>query len=169
MVPEGARNLPALVALHGWGALYPPRCYSPEITRIAGWGHVTLLVDSNSHKDRSGRPTYEYSTSIQAQHALAVAIFLASLQQVDPDRIGLIGWSHGGFATIKAVTNPDLLASRGSRFRAAAAVYPICPTNIEQLDIPLILLIGAMDATVSVSACRKLKPNEPTDHIYLGV
>lgn len=164
-VPEGARNLPALVALHGWGGLYSPRCYEPEISGIASWGYVTLLVDSNSHKDRSGLPTHEYSTSIQAQHALAATTFLASLPQVDHDRIGLIGWSHGGLATIKAVADPELSASWGLHIRAAAAIYPICPTTIEQLDVPLILLIGAKDETVSVSACRELSLNDPTGHI----
>jgi len=35
------------------------------------------------------------------------ARYLASLPYVDPKRIGVMGWSYGGFMTIRLLTEPD--------------------------------------------------------------
>jgi dipeptidyl aminopeptidase/acylaminoacyl peptidase len=45
-----------------------------------------------------------------------------NLPHVDPDRIGIMGWSHGGFITIHAITRDD------HPFKAGAALVPV--TNL---------------------------------------
>lgn len=45
-----------------------------------------------------------------------------SLPQVDPDRVGIMGWSHGGFITLHAVLRDH------HPFKAAAAIVPV--TNL---------------------------------------
>ncbi|MCP4317567.1 MAG: hypothetical protein GY789_16515 [Hyphomicrobiales bacterium] len=160
-------KLPAIVVLHGWGGLHPPKCYNPAMARISRWGYVTLLVDSASEIRGSGYPTYEYTTSDQARHAYGAAKFLASLPQVDPKRIGVLGWSTGGLSTIKAISDSQFRGVAGPTFRAAATIYPICPINIARLDVPLLLLIGAKDSTVSVTACREFATNVQSDKLQL--
>ena len=48
--------------------------------------------------------------------------FLKTLNYVDIDRVGIMGWSHGGFITAHALTRP------GNPFRAGAAIVPV--TNL---------------------------------------
>ena len=47
------------------------------------------------------------------------ASYAASLPFVDGDRIGISGWSYGGYETLMAVTSSD------SRFKAAVAIAPV--------------------------------------------
>lgn len=47
---------------------------------------------------------------------------VANLPQVDPDRVGIMGWSHGGFITLHAVLRDQ------HPFKAAAAIVPV--TNL---------------------------------------
>ncbi len=50
------------------------------------------------------------------------ADFLKTLPHVDPDRIGIMGWSHGGYITLLNVFRDE------HPFRAAAAIVPV--TNL---------------------------------------
>ena len=50
------------------------------------------------------------------------ADFLKTLPHVDPDRIGIMGWSHGGYITLLNVFRDE------PPFRAAAAIVPV--TNL---------------------------------------
>ena len=48
--------------------------------------------------------------------------YLKTLPYVDPDRLGIMGWSHGGFITA------HLVMRDGHPFKAAAAIVPV--TNL---------------------------------------
>jgi dienelactone hydrolase len=49
---------------------------------------------------------------------------VCSASYVDPDRVGLLGFSMGGGAVLVAIA-PGLIANKKSqRFRAAVAYYP---------------------------------------------
>lgn len=48
--------------------------------------------------------------------------FLKTLNYVDAERVGMMGWSHGGFITAHALTRPN------NPFRAGAAMVPV--TNL---------------------------------------
>ena len=52
----------------------------------------------------------------------AVDYLKARVPQVDPDRIGIMGWSHGGFITLHSVFRDQ------HPFKAAAAIVPV--TNL---------------------------------------
>lgn len=66
----------------------------------------------------------EVPPDLQAADAFAAADYLRTLPNVRADRIGVIGFSHGRWAVLKAV-----LADAGRRpFAAAVAFYPGCDT-----------------------------------------
>ena len=167
--PVGDRKFAALVVLHGAGGIHPPRCYGGAIDRFTRWGYVTVLVDSTSQRDQSGVQASNYSFLDQAHHAKGAAAFLASLPYVNTNRIGVVGWSKGGLATIIAISSPELQERSGSRMRAAAAIYPLCPWNTQRLYAPLLVLIGEKDAVVSVSACQHLKDAVLGDNMELKI
>lgn len=165
--PTGKGRLPALVIAHGSGGLRPPRCYDGAIELFTRWGFVTLLVDSQSDTFPSGRRRYDYSFEEQAYHAYGAAAFLASVPYVDADRIGIAGWSKGGAAVLVAVSalgNAEI--GNGARFRAAAAIYPLCLGTLGNLRTPLLVLIGEDDEQVPASSCEDMEVIRTADVEY---
>ena len=81
-------------------------------------------------------PEYRGSTGFGAEHHNAIDYggyevddvmtaydwMLENLPHVDPDRVGMMGWSHGGLITILSITRD------GHPFRAGAAIVPV--TNL---------------------------------------
>lgn len=58
----------------------------------------------------------------ELQDVLGAVEYLKSLPHVDPERIGILGWSHGGFIA------SHLLFREDTPFRAGAAIVPV--TNL---------------------------------------
>jgi dienelactone hydrolase len=154
---------PAIIVLHGHPAIGPPRCYRPVTDLLTQSGYVTLTIDSASQTTAAGVGIAEYSTSEQATHARAGAAFLAALPEVDPGRIGILGYSTGGLSTIKAIAEPD------PPIAAAVVYYPICPVGTWQLHVPLLILIGGNDRVVSVPGCRAFKAANQEESIELVI
>ncbi len=55
----------------------------------------------------------------ETQDQIAAAQYVASLPYADGDRIGLSGWSYGGYETLMGVTSVD------SPWKAAVAIAPV--------------------------------------------
>jgi dipeptidyl aminopeptidase/acylaminoacyl peptidase len=53
---------------------------------------------------------------------MAAYDYLKTLPYVDPDRVGIMGWSHGGFITA------HLVMREATPFKAGAAIVPV--TNL---------------------------------------
>lgn len=160
--PPGAGPFPAVVLLHGSGGHQPGYLCIAE--KMVGWGYVALAIDSNStpSTDRLYAMGGFLDTE-QAQDAHRGRRLLASRPYVDGGRIGVIGWSAGGQATLTAVSSHRTFASgkwhdvdRDGAFAAAVAVYPVCHAALEDLDAPLLILIGANDTSVSATYCATM-------------
>ena len=163
----------ALIVLHGSRGMATPRCYGAAIERFTQWGYLTLLIDSTSQwNDARGRFSY-YNFKDQARHARGAATYLASLPHVDPERIGIVGWSKGGLAAMTAITGwgqqGNKSGNMGAPIGAAAAFYPFCPNRSPPLLAPLLVLIGKRDAVVSVSRCEQLRRALPAGRLTLVV
>ncbi len=160
--PAGAGPFPAVVLLHGSGGHQPGYLCIAET--MVGWGYVALAIDSNSTPS-TGRPYSMggFLDTEQAQDAHRGRRLLASLPYVDGDRVGVIGWSAGGQAALTAVSSHRTFANgrwhgveRDGAFAAAIAVYPVCHAALEDLDAPLLILIGANDTSVSATYCATM-------------
>jgi len=141
--PQGNGPFPAVVGMHGCGGLlvHFRRPHTPVIeTMFDDWarhlqaaGYVVLLPDSYgprgineicSVKDR------EAVSRARPRDAYAALGWLQAQPYVAPERIALIGWSHGGGTVMRSVeasseARPSVLPHGG--FRAAVAFYPGCP------------------------------------------
>jgi dienelactone hydrolase len=84
--------------------------------------------------------------------------------EIDPQRIGLQGWSNGGSATLATMATGTLRSvglSAGAGFRAAVAFYPGCGLDDRFRDgyaayAPVRVLIGTSDEEVSPESCELL-------------
>jgi dienelactone hydrolase len=162
--PDGTGPFPAIVALHGCGGLFRDGALVP---REAAWaqllmthGYVVLFPDSFGPRDVTtdceGRVRAWAERSYDAYGALR---YLQAQSFVIGDRIGVMGWSHGGGTVIFAISPtssarpPDL---PNGDFRAAVAFYPAWCSRLStdwRPKIPFLLEIGAQDDSIQPAPC----------------
>jgi dipeptidyl aminopeptidase/acylaminoacyl peptidase len=125
--PRGSR--PALVWVHEdiRGHLYEH--YIPYIREATARGYVVIAPEYRGSIGY-GQAFYDaidYGGREVDDVVTAVDVLRSRYRQVDPGRIGIIGWSHGGLIALLSICrNPKT-------FDAAAAIVPV--TNlIERLD-----------------------------------
>jgi len=166
--PEGGGPFPALVHLHGCGGLPPAVKTNVDhfwARRLAAWGYVVLVVDSFTSRRIGNTCSGEYAPRVaDAYGALA---WLTRQPFVDPERVGLIGFSAGGIATlsIAATREFELYEEEVThRFKAAVAYYPACVTD-GNVKIPTLILIGELDDWTPAARCnammKRRKPDSP--------
>lgn len=121
---RGPGGHPAMIWVHGgvhgnWGS-----SMWPFVREAVERGYVVIA------------PEYRGSTGYGEEHHRAIDYgayevddcmdaygwMVENLPHVDPDRVGMMGWSHGGFITIHAITRED------HPFQAGAALVPV--TNL---------------------------------------
>ncbi|KQY92719.1 peptidase S9 [Caulobacter sp. Root1455] len=84
-------------------------------------GYVIFKLDNRGSTNRSAkfkRALDRRMGTVEVEDQLAGAKFLAGLPYVDPEKLGVMGWSYGGFMTLMLMTAPD------TPFKAGAAGAP---------------------------------------------
>jgi len=158
--PDGPGPFPAIVHLHGCGGL--PKAVKEGVAdhfwaqRLAGWGYAVLVVDSftTRHIDN----TCSGESAPRVADAIGAAAYLAQQSFVDPERIGVIGFSAGGIATLSLAEEHDAELFEGETehsFRAAVAYYPACIAG-DVFKIPALILIGELDDWSPAANCRRM-------------
>lgn len=153
--PEGAGPFPAVVALHGCDGVSPH--YRTWARRLASWGYVVLLVDSFGPRNlrtvcNHGR---DVPPELRAQDALAAAAYLRARPDVVGSRIGVIGFSHGGWTVLKSVLASDAGVEVTHPFAAAVAFYPGCEMPRSVLLTDTLILIGDADDWTPAARCER--------------
>ncbi len=162
--PEGSGPFPAVALLHGCGGISPTHHWWAD--RLRRWGYVALLVDSLGPRGQTNicDDYMVVNPLTRMRDAYAARAYLASQSFAAPALIAVIGWSHGGTATLYAVDDVYLSKLGADRFRAAIAFYPSCMTRLEQLNAPLLILIGAEDDWTPAGRCRRMEVDPGTPH-----
>jgi dienelactone hydrolase len=182
--PEGEshRPYPAVVALHGCGGMFSTRPSRRDALSLRHQGMAELLVREgyvvlfpDSFRSRGQeeictienrqRTIHVAARRRDAQGALA---YLQTRSEVAPDRIALLGWSHGG-STLLATFNARhrTVAEWKERtgappyFRAGVAFYPGCIESLRARDgyasaAPLTLFIAGSDDWTAPQPCIDL-------------
>lgn len=73
---------------------------------MAQQGFVVFSVDNRGSARRGTRfenPIYKSMGTVEVEDQLTGVEYLKSLPYVDPDRIGIFGWSYGGYMTLMSV------------------------------------------------------------------
>jgi dienelactone hydrolase len=160
--PQGAGPFPAIVLAHGcngnrniepaWGPL------------LRSWGYATFVIDSFRPRGLN-----EVCTNAQAlmplqrvPDAYGALRFLAAHPRVDPARISLMGFSHGGALTMIAATAwaKDTFVTAGApAFRAFFPFYPNCNAVFPErnrVSAPVRIHTGEADDWTPAKPCAEL-------------
>jgi len=124
--------------------------------QFTGWGYVSLVVDSFATRGINNACTGGPNGARQAD-AMGALIYLSKLPFVDPRRIAVVGYSQGGMVSLEvASARPfDLFEMpSGLKFKAAVAYYPLCNAAADELAIPTIIFIGAVDDWALPTECE---------------
>jgi dienelactone hydrolase len=164
---------PAVVFLHGCGGLISTitRRISGRETdwarRLNDLGYSVLMVDSFTTRNsgemcsRSGFKEWLYGR--RPDDAYGGLAWLQQQPFVDRRRVGLMGWSNGGGATLMALSrgshNGRPTGSNGPDFGAAIAFYPgTCDAQHLGADwttsVPLMILQGEKDVWTPYVPCK---------------
>lgn len=178
---------PTVIVMHSCGGLYsivqrdksymtPRNAMMARELRNAGYN--VLLPDSLSARGKRSVCTEslqqrEASTAERARDIQGALRWLATQDDVDTDRIALLGWAHGGSAVMKALGNMQSAApsqnqtrharttDRMPRPKAGIAFYPDCaPLAKSALPYkpaaPLLILMGDADDWSPAATCASL-------------
>jgi dipeptidyl aminopeptidase/acylaminoacyl peptidase len=121
---RGPRGHAAMVWVHGGVHSNMTENYWPFILEAVERGYVIITPEyrgSTGYGEAFYRAIdyggYEVDDVVSAYDWLT-----QNLPHVDPDRVGVMGWSHGGYITIMSITRDD------NPFKAGAAIVPV--TNL---------------------------------------
>ena len=172
MACEAGTNLSAVVIVHGSAGIdFRGDFYARALNAV---GIATLEIDMwearaiESAEDRPPLPLFNYPDAFGALR------YLSEHANIDPDQIGILGFSWGGVVTMASAT--ELYASQFGgelRFAAHVAHYPVCfaynspipGTEFTELTgAPLLIQIGEEDDyDEGVGPCMTLKESLPPE------
>jgi carboxymethylenebutenolidase len=143
-VPDKPGQYPGLVVIHEWWGLND--WVKEQTVKLAAQGYVALAVDlyrgkvatdpAEAHELMRGLPQDRAIKDLQAGF-----VYLAMRKDVEPGRIGSIGWCMGGGLSLQ-------LAIHTPRLAACVVNYgslPTDPNDIQQIFAPVLGNFGADD------------------------
>jgi dienelactone hydrolase len=137
---------------------------------------VALVVDSFTSRgvneictSRRGFSIYE-----RIEDAYGGLLFLSKLPYVDPVRIGVIGWSHGGNAVLRLLMANDAYGEQIAgqrRFTAGVAFYPWCGVSwglYKWKPGKLLVLAGEADQWTPGTPCKSYEEAGIKVYVFPG-
>jgi dienelactone hydrolase len=165
--PAGTGPFPAVVALHACGGLtkdgqFRAR-YQEWADTLTGAGYAVLFPDSFGSRGLGSqcrvRERPVRASRLRVIDADAARHWLQAQSWAIPNRISLLGWSHGGTSVLWAVRRSAAQRGRAPDFRSAVAFYPNCRRSgatAWSARIPTLVLIGKADDWTRASDCEQM-------------
>lgn len=151
--PSGEGKHPAIIVIHEWWGLND--WVKQQTQDFAGRGYVALAVDlyrgktgatpDEAHILMRGLPDDRGLRDLEAAFA-----YLASRPDVNPNKIGSIGWCMGGGWSIKLAEDQPKLAA----FVVNYGSLPTDPRIIAKIKAPMLGNFGADDKGIPPEAVR---------------
>jgi dienelactone hydrolase len=152
--PKTPGRFAAIVVLHGCEG-YRAR-YGRIADDLSHHGYVAIAIDTLAPRGERNACTDRAGSRLEADDARATLAWLRTQSYVDPDRLGVVGYSMGAIAALDlAVPQHPREAPPG--LQAAVAYYPACvkrsPSNVV---VPLRILDGSADDWTPAPPCAAL-------------
>ncbi len=128
---DASKKYPAIVSVYGGphAQRVARNWHSPDERAYLEAGYVIFKLDNRGSGARSAkfqRSLDRKLGTVEVDDQLQGAKFVQSLPYVDPDKLGVMGWSYGGFMALMLIT------AENTPFKAAAAGAP--PTEWSLYD-----------------------------------
>jgi uncharacterized protein len=168
-IPDGgAGRLPAVLVLHTSAGSSGDRISLHYIERLNRAGIATLRI--SMFPNSQSRPR---STRDVLPHAFGSLQYLAQHARIDPQHIGVLGFSYGGVMALVMASEEITQEYTGGkpRFAAHLAVYPVCSAHLQVLagknkmygestyrkftGAPVHILAGELDTYDEPDSCPK--------------
>jgi dipeptidyl aminopeptidase/acylaminoacyl peptidase len=150
--------VPAVLVVHGWGGNATDHVY--EARRLAAeLGFVTLAITMRGFDGADGEDDCGAEQSVDVAEVLA---WLGALPGVDPDRLGVVGFSQGGQVAL-------LAAARSPRVKSVVAYYPVTDISDWKVTTRYPRIPGYIEETCEPRGLDALSPVNVADRIVAPV
>jgi carboxymethylenebutenolidase len=162
-LPATAGKHPAVLVIHEWWGLND--WVKEDVARFAYKGYVTLAVDLYRGKSTSDpAEAHELMRGLPEDRALedmkAAFDRLAARPDVDPARIGVVGWCMGGgYALALAVAEPRLRAAVVNYGRLVTA-----PEKVHAIQAAVLGNFAGLDRGIAPDDVRDFADKLKADH-----
>ena len=124
--PKNAEGKLAAIAVSGPFGAIKEQCSGLYAQHMAERGFLTIAFDPSFTGESGGEPRRMASPDINTEDFLAAVDFLSVQENVDPERIGIIGiCGWGGMAVNAAAIDPRIKAT------VASTMYDMSKVNVE--------------------------------------
>jgi carboxymethylenebutenolidase len=154
--PQGKGPFPAIVVIHEWWGLND--WVKEEAAKLADQGYVALAIDLYRGKvATTADEAHEIMRGVPQDRAnrdlLAATGYLRSQKNVDPRRIGSIGWCMGGGYSLDLALNDPTL-------KAAVINYGHLATDdtlLKKINASILGIFGGQDRGIPVADVSKFE------------
>ncbi|CAM2769438.1 dienelactone hydrolase family protein [Legionella worsleiensis] len=160
LIPDEQRRSPAILLLHASTGIEPVNY--DWATRLKNHGYVVYIIDSFKPRGWEDRKSvgWDRATEAQLSDVAPAYEYLSHLPFVDPDRIGILGFSMGGFDVLKVMETSmsDPKPYQTLPFKAAASFYGVCHRLDPETKLrgPTQVFIGSEDDRAPTKNCIDL-------------
>jgi dienelactone hydrolase len=158
-LPDGAGPFPAVVLAHGCNGITGGETAWAAVLRQ--WGYASFVLDSFDGRGLTEvcTNTFRLTGTQRVPDAYGVLAVLQTHPRLDPRRIALMGFSHGGSLTMVAATQwakQTFAQADRPGFRAFLAFYPPCNAEYPEalaVSAPLRVHTGEVDDWTPAKPC----------------
>jgi carboxymethylenebutenolidase len=154
--PQGKGPFPALVVIHEWWGLND--WVKEEASKLADQGYVALAIDlyrgkvattpDEAHQIMRGVPEDRANRDL-----LAATAYLRSQKNIDPARIGSIGWCMGGGYSLNlAIADPKLKAAVINYGHLASD-----DATLKKINAAILGIFGGQDKGIPAADVKKFE------------
>ena len=157
----GTAPFPAVIVLHGCNGV--SRHVREMARRLAGWGYAALVVDSFRPRgfDNVCNRGKTFPAAVRVADVFTAAAHLRGRKDIDPARIGAIGFSHGAWTVLYAAAERVVAEAQARPLQAIIAYYPWCPWFAPPLATDVQIFIGGADDWTPAARCVDLAAKYP--------
>ena len=152
--PSGKGPFPAIVVIHEWWGLND--WVKEQASKLADEGYVTLAIDLYRGKvATSADEAHELMRGVpndrSTKDLLAAANYLRAQKNVNPKKVGSVGWCMGGGYSLDLAINDPQLAAAVVNYGHLASE----PDTLKKINAPILGLFGGKDRGIPVDDVQK--------------